>query len=243
MRRRGVTILETTVGLVVLSSLAVVTFALFAWCTTVFRYSSTRIELQGEIRRINNAMRKDILGTAYTSLIKCERDYIVPDRPPDLQPTVNVTRSAVCFAAITDISDPNSYNPDIGLCHFDCWTIYNPYTNPLDVTDCKLYRYRILKTPGDTPYTQLPLVEFPDINQSGKWLKMPKPDDFIAGTMHCYSDRIRSFDIDQNLSDQTLEVKIALQGRAGRSGMGRNTTSEVVESSILLKAENTWPRL
>lgn len=243
MRRRGVSLIETTVGLVVLSSLAVVTFALFAWCTTVFRYSSTRIELQGEIRRINNAMRRDILGTAYTSLNKCIIELYVPDRPPDLEPKVKVRRSPVCFAAITDISDPNSYNPDIGLCHFDAWTIYNPYTNPDDPTDCRLYRYRILKTPGATPFSQLPLVDFPNYAISSKWLQMPNPADFIAGTMHCYSDRIRSFDIDQNLADQTLEVKIALQGRGLRSEMGRNTTSEVVESSILLKAENTWPKL
>ena len=72
----------------------------------------------------------------------------------------------------------------------------------------------------------------------------PNPTKIIpAFGVHCYSNRIRCFQIKPNPGDQTLQLEVTLQGPIGRTTMGQKSTAEIVESSVLLKCENTWPKL
>ncbi|MBT9587348.1 hypothetical protein IV102_28665 [bacterium] len=238
MRSRGTSLLEAVLGMAILAILSGLAFSIFSWASTMFALSSVRLELQGEIRRVNSALRRDILGSCYTSVVNHPVTVTVSQHPPDLLPTVNVQRDAICFAALTDIHKPASYDKDVGLCKFDVWTVYCPYTDPTNPNLCKLIRYRV--SPHAPSISQLPMADFYG-STSSLW---PNPANLVAGSVHTYSDRIRSFAIVPNLGDQTLEVKIALQGKLGHvSTSPRRTTAEIVESSVLLKAENTWPKL
>ena len=237
-RTQAFTLIELIAGFGILSLLTGLVFIIFSWASSMFAISSVRLELQGEIRRINNALRRDILGSCYTSVINHPVTVSVSLNPPDPTPTVNVQRDAICFAAITDIHNPASYDHAVGLCKFDVWTVYCPYTDPADPNNCKLFRYRV--EPHAPSISQLPMTVF---YSSASYL-WPNPLNFVSGSDRCYSDRIRSFQILPNLGDQTLEVKIALQGKMGRvTASNHRKTSEIVESSVLLKAENTWPKL
>ena len=245
--RAAHTILELIVGFALLMVMSALTFSIFTWCASMFQMGSTRLELQGEIRRINNALRRDVLGSCFTSISAKPLTAQALLHPPDAAPLVTVPRSAVSFACMLDNKNPANYDSGTGLSMFDSWTVYYPSTNPADVNECKLYRYRI--GPGPTPVSrgvsQLPLFSasgtpFTDaMDTSFLW-----PCPYIVGEgLHCYSNRIRAFAIVVNPGDQTLQIDVTLQGALGRAIANGKSTADIVESSILLKAENTWPKL
>lgn len=245
--RQAFSLLEVTVGTAMLSLLGILAFTVFAWCSSTFALSNTRLELQGEIRRINTAMRRDILGSCFTSLSSNYVNVTISKNPPDpisLDPIV-VPRDGISFSSISNMTNyADSYDHDTGLCKFDCWTVYCAWTNPDDIYDCRLYRYRVEAHAGNI--SQLPLDGFTKPTSAATSYMWPGPGAtpyHYIGDLHNYSNRIRSFQILPNLGDQTLEVKISLLGPLGQLKTSQRKTSEVVESSILLKAENTWPKL
>lgn len=132
-------LLEAVFGLAILAVLSGLAFSIFSWASTMFALSSVRLELQGEIRRINSALRRDILGILLHQRGQPSGHSHGLIAPPIPSPTVDVQRDAICFAALTDIHNPASYDKDVGLCKFDAWTVYCPYTDPSNPNLCKLF--------------------------------------------------------------------------------------------------------
>ena len=233
------------VGLSIFSFLVLVAFDMFALGSSQFELSNGRLELQGEIRRINGALRRDILTSCFTSISShspAGSPFTVPATPPIPLPTVNVTRDTICFASKADPANPVT-DPTTGLSMFGAWTIYCPYTNPDNVYDCKLYRYRTPYLPP-TGISQLPFAATaPAGTAPGDWAVIMWPPTEAFTDLHCYSNRIRSFQILPNPGDQTMTVTMTLQAPIGRIMTGKKQTAEIVESSIILKSENTWPKL
>lgn len=247
MKRSGFSLFETVAGLGFLSLLAVLSFQIFAWSSGMFSLTNARLELQGEIRRINGAVRRDMLESAFVSV---STKYIsipitLPAGSTNPADTKMCARDPISFSSMIDPTSPNSYTVDNGFSLFNCTTIYYPYTSPTDPYDCKLYRYKVS---WDDPVTsvsgttlQSPLAGFGLPDTRYDW---PNPTKIIpAFGVHCYSNRIRCFQIKPNPGDQTLQLEVTLQGPIGRTTMGQKSTAEIVESSVLLKCENTWPKL
>lgn len=249
MRKKAFSLPELVLSISLLAILTGMAFEIFEWSSTIFRISNVRVELQGELRRITGALRRDFLLSSFTSLSQHGDSLTVPDHPPDVAPAVTVERTTIAFATIENISNSANYDAATGQSKFDCWTVYCPYTDPIDKSKCTLYRYRVEKhTPDLTQLSMDSITKAPPYNfgTSNNYLwKGPglEPLNLIGGTVRSYSNRIRSFSVEANLGDQTLVVKLALQGPQGRVSTGSKRTSEVVQTEVLLKAENTWPKL
>ena len=247
MKRRGFSLLETVIGMVIFSLLGILTFQIFAWSSSTFQLTTVRLELQGEIRRINAAVRRDMLESAFVSVSSRFSNVSVTLPPGSTNPadTQVCARDAISFSSMIDPTSPNSYTTQFGFSLFNCTTIYYPYTLPGEPYDCRLYRYKVS---WDDPVTsvsgttlQSPLAGFGLPDSRYDW---PNPSRLITQFgVHCYSNRIRCFTIKPNPGDQTLELNVTLQGPLGHSSVGTKSTAEIVESSVLLKCENTWPKL
>lgn len=236
-------ILETTCSIALLGLLSIVAFQAFDWGSNLFRVSNGRVELQAELRRINTALRKDFLLSSFTSLGTHRSEYNVPEHPPDPAPAIKVVREALCFASMLDCHKSANYDPATGQSKFDCWTIYCPYTDPANESRCSLYRYRVEEHPSELSQLKMDLMGGYQPFETGTSYLWPNPQKMVFNSLHHYSDRIRSLEVAVNLGDQTLVAKITLQGDAGHLQGGKKRTSEVVSTEVLLKAENTWPKL
>jgi hypothetical protein len=243
IRPRGESLLELIVGLAIFSVLVLTAFDVFALGTSTFQLTSGRLGLQGEIRRINGALRRDILSSCFTSISSFPQAVNVSATPPSLPMDQSAARDAISFASMADSGNTVCYNTSItpynattGLSQFGCWTVYCPYTNPANVYDCKLYRYHCDYHPGSA--SQLPLSP---TSWAGVLWSPAQSTTFTD--IHCYSDQILSFEILPNPGDQTLQVTIKLMAPLGHISTGKKQTAEIVESAILLKSENTWPKL
>ncbi len=255
MKSRAFSLPELILSISLLAILTGMAFEIFDWSSTIFRVSNVRVELQGELRRVTGALRRDFLLSSFTSLSEHGESFTVPDHPPDAAPASSVERTTIAFATIEDISNPHNYDAATGQSMFDCWTVFCPYTDPSNHSQCTLYRYRIEKhTPSLTqlsmdsiktpPITGTPVYSPFGTGTSYLWQGAGhEPLNLIKGTVRSYSNRIRSFSVEANLGDQTLVVKIALQGPSGHLNTGKKSTSEIVQTEVLLKAENTWPKL
>lgn len=232
--RAGFTLIEVIAGCVVLGLLTLVIFNVFALASTSFQTTSVRLELQGELRKICTELRREFEQSTYASVAIAPQVVVVPDQPPDPTPTSNVNRDGLCFASLANPQGPGTVDNVTGLTRWDGYTVYSPYWAVADPANCKLFRYRVSAHAPNT--SQNPLG-------SPALYLWPAPSALIAGTTRTLTARLRSFAVSEDLANQTYIITIAVQGAAGRITTGNKTLAEVVETSLRLIPENTWPRM
>jgi len=237
-RRAAFTLIEVIAGTVVLGLLTLVIFSVFSMASTSFQTTSVRLELQAELRKICTDLRREFEQSTYSSVAIASRTVVVLDQPPDPTPTSTVHRDGLCFASLANPQAVGTVDNVTGLTRWDGYTVYSPYWVNSDVSNCKLLRYRVSAHAANT--SQSPLGGSAVLSSSYLW---PAPTGLIVGTTRTLTARLRSLQVTEDAANQNYSINVAVQGAAGRIATGNKTLAEVVETSLRLIPENTWPRM
>lgn len=232
MKRKAFTLLDTLLSLGLFSLLTLVLFSVFAQGTSLFSLGVSRSDLHSELRNISALMGREINHSSFYSLaientgttIFTPRDLTRPEQQEQ------VHRDAFSCAALRNPMEESSYAPSTGSPLWDCHCVYfssqeSPYG--------KLMRFRVAQAADER---QFPLGSFPGIINTYSATAMP-------GTFRVLSQRLMEFAVERVLADQLLIIRLSLRGNEGRITQGHKSTAEILESKLVFKLENTWPRL
>lgn len=234
MRRRGFSLLEALFGVTILGALIGIVCAVFEVGASGYRLGNTRLELQSEMRRVLTPLGKDLKNSSMLSISVIPQAFDVQAEPP-APALVRVSRDGVACNGLHR-RGLNAYS-DKGLPRWDCYILYFATG---DNPDGRLVR-TLLRDPsisdGDpnNDVISVPLALTPG------HLSVSHPD-MLEGELRTLSTQVMEFRTELNYTEQFISVRLKVRGKQGRS-LGRKTTAEVLETSLSVRPENTWPKL
>lgn len=235
MRRRGFSLLEALFSVTLMGALIGIVCAVFEMGAAGYRLGQTRLELQSELRRITVPLSKDLKNSSLLSVSTLAQTCQVSDNPPFAQPLVTVHRDGVACNGLKTRT-ASSYS-DRGLPRWDCYMLYFATQ---DAPDGRLMR-TLLRDPStldsdpDNDILSVPLQLTPGHFSSSH-------PDMLDGELKTLSTQVMEFSTELNLVEQYVSVRIKVRGKQGRT-LGGKSSAEVLETSLSIRPENTWPRL
>ncbi len=228
--RAGFTLLEALVSCAILGSLMLAACAVFELGMQGFRLGTTRLDLQGELRRVLTPLRKELRNSSYLSVSMVSPPLCsVQSNPPQPTPLEAVRRDAICFNGLRKWV-PGSYDVQNGLPKWDCYVVYFATQDSPDGT---MVRMLFEDNTVDTITRPLSLAEA-DLTTGNTKL--------IDGEVRRLSAQVMEFAVELNPAEQVVQLHLRIRGKAGRS-LGRQTTAEILEVRTAVRPANTWPRL
>jgi hypothetical protein len=232
VKRRAFTLLDTLLSLGLFSLLTLVLFSVFAQGTSLFTLGVNRSDLHSELRAINALMSREVNHSSFYSLAihNVGTTIFTPRRLDYPNQLESVHRDAFSCAALRNPLEETSYVAATGAPLWDCHCVYfssqeSPYG--------KLMRFRVGQAADER---QFPLASFPGIINTYTSAALP-------GTFRVLSQRLMEFSVERQLADQLLIVRLSLRANRGRLTQAKRSTAEILESRLVFKLENTWPRL
>ena len=233
MRRRSAfTLLDTLLSMSLLTLLSLAVFSVFEQGSSLLSLGNTRASLAAELRRVTTMVGRDLLVSSFYTVQEGTPFTMVVPRNETSNMTVN--RDSLSFATLSNPASPSSYDSVSGLAN---WDQYGVYLATREAPDGKLFRFRVAR-PGT-----------PDSNQTLFGAHNAVVDAFPGGplllpnTTRSLTNRLVHFSVVINAADQQVELRIILRGDAGRIQSGKKSLAELLETKIVVRPENTWPRL
>ena len=228
MKSRGFSVLELIISMSLLLLVSGTLFFLFRMCSSNFQVGMTRQSLQSQLRRISARLNLDIRQSSFYTISEAAASINV-DMEPGIVPA---RRDAVC------LGHPNGFDPITGL---TVWDKYTVYTATLDLPRGRLVTYRVGASAGVVPgTTQQPWGNFLISLVSYTTVPSLKAE---TNTLKTLTRDLHQFQVDRDLSNQMVVVRVAVRGERGRTAEGRRSTAESAEMVFRYRAENTWPRM
>jgi hypothetical protein len=230
LRRRGFGLLDVILSLTLLSILSWLMFSIFAQCSSLFGLGNSRASLQSEMRRIQVTLGREVLQTSFYT-ISTQVDTITV--PRDDTQNMQARRDSMSCATLNDSGASASFDNISGL---PKWDRYAVYMASKESPNGKLIRFLVNRT-GAINDEQLVMSPALSGVVSGY------PGSALPRTTKIVTHRLVHFAADTNPADQTTTLSLIIRGDAGRITTGRKTTAELLETKLIFRPENTWPRL
>jgi hypothetical protein len=219
LSRRAFSLLETLISVGILGGIMLLLCVIFEVGSHGFKVGTARLNLQSELRRIIQPLRRDLRNTSFPSVRTLARSA-GPNQ-----------RGGVSCNGLTDTLSTGQYEAGSGL---PLWNCYIVYFATLDEPVGKMVRGMLTDPSRDTVAS--PLAAFTEAE-----LSISNPG-WIEDTPRVLSDHVQHFSASLNGADQLITLQLRLQGAAGRTELGQSL-AEVLEVELVVQAANTWPRL
>jgi prepilin-type N-terminal cleavage/methylation domain-containing protein len=213
LKRLGFSLLETLVGMALLSTLLAVTFGLFQWGSRHSALAAMRQGLQSDAHRIFASVDGALFAAPRETLDVLQRS------------AGGRRRDALCAAALSDWADAALYDPVTGLPLWDRYVVF--YATQADPLGSLL---RLQLDPG-TPCAQ-PYPAFPGTLLSEA---VPSATPLISRVQLLASERVADFRLERGAD--TLRVSLRLQSGSVAPGPSRRTESLEIRHSVALQNE------
>ena len=224
MKRRGFSLPEILIGLVVLSGLMVGSFMIFDVGVSGFQVGTNRLDIQSDLRRILAPLRRDLRNSSFQSITAIR---------PGTGPGVGV-RDGVCMAGLQESAGGALYNPSTGMPQWNCFVLY--FATEQQGTGSMVRALLDDPTPGRTVAS--PLEGF-----NTTYLSYPNVPHAMPGSVCVLSRQVVDFEVNTRVTDQAVDVRLHLRAPKVRVLQGRRELAEMLEVKISLRPANTWPRL
>lgn len=229
-RARGFSLLDTLLAMSLLTVLTMAIFSVFEQGSSLLSLGNARASLSAELRRVTTILGRDLLlSSFYTVQASVPYTMVVPR---DETSNMTVRRDSLSFGCLANPAASSSYDPSSGL---PMWDQYCIYTATRESPNGKLFRFRVAR--GGTIDTSQPSL---GNHQS---VVDAFPSGALANTTRVLTSQLVHFSVVRNAADQEVEMRIILRGQAGRIQSGRKSLAELLETKIVIRPENTWPRL
>jgi len=222
--------MDLLMSMALLSILSWLTFSVFAQTSSIFNLSSSRANLQSEIRRIQVSMGRAVSQSSFYTISTHTPPAIPVPRVDNL--TMMARRDSMSCATLNDPSNPASFDDTSGL---PKWDRYLVYMASQESPNGKLIQFQINRPgPDDLQVEMSPALP---------GVVAVYPAGVLAGTAKVITHRLVHFETALSAADQTVTISLIVRGDAGRIVGGRKTTAELLETKLIFRPENTWPRL
>ncbi len=223
MTRRGFSLLEAIVVLVLFGFAVGGLFWLFQTGSASVSHAALRQGLQSEVQRFSLKVKRDVSLTHALSFTRQARSFTTSQGQ-------TVRRDAVAFLGLSDWNQPARFDPALGLPQWDRYIVYYA-TNDQD--RARLIRQEIQAgaVSGVFPYFALGsnLNNLPDLNAS------------VASTQ-VLSQALVDFRVEP-VGSVSLDIRALFREQGLKRAGGAGVVDEALEAVLLLKARNTFPEL
>ncbi|MCA9796332.1 MAG: hypothetical protein KC910_31210 [Candidatus Eremiobacteraeota bacterium] len=223
MRRRGFTVLEAALVLLILSFLTLAIFGLFSMGSRGFQHAVMRSGLQGDARRVGALLERDFHLTHWATIGVVERTVSFEG--------LTVHRDAVVCHGLSDWSNPANFINGIS----PRWDRYIVFYATQEQGPARLVHQKV--EPGGTLPNMLPYPALGvNIDDEPKY----NNDVYSTGIL---SQSVLSFMVEKDEADQLLNVSVKFRGRGRKAIQTEKEVDETHEVVYSLRALNTFPEL
>ena len=217
--RRGFTLIETLITLVVFSLLLVMIFGTFGMSTSIFQDTEVRQSTELQMKSIKLLLQRDLELGDFWFLNSVSRDQ-----------GDGTFRDALAIGTLNDWDDASQFDPTTGRPTWNRYLVW--YATQEDPG--KMIR-QVVGSGGAAltgPYLGLST----NINDE------PSGNNDVTYS-RTLSDRVKDFKIDSRLQNGTVEVKLRLESRGAGRPNSMERTVENLELTLSFRPRNTWPQI
>lgn len=220
MKRRGLSLLETVLGLGILIILLGAFFAMLTLATHTYRRAITRHNVQSDTQRIAFLLAEDLRRSHYLTVSKL----------PTRSWSGRFERNAICMAGVRDWSAADAIDPVTSRPKWNRYLLYYCVSQPDDEPVTRLYRCWVLPDHSD----EMGQFAFPGLRANIHCRPDPSTCSEIE-SFNLLSSIVESFSVESAPNSQWQATFVLHQ-----QGV-RGQEDQVVETTLSIRPENTFP--